>query len=198
MTRLRQVDDEGTWKVLLDPLESLEETKTTIPGEVIEATSFQFRPGHPDHQELRLRPLCVVRHPGLQHEYVVVEYFKACNPAFCEVFGRTVSSFRSSDMRRWKAVPEDQCRPDWTHILVDLECVPHSWIGFFSPHLTEALLPLQEPNTIKKDEWYMKQLRKTKAAYTGWEPEPSNRSLPRTLRGRLFGYLFSVKAWIGM
>jgi len=189
MTRLRQVDDEGTWKILLDPLDPLdplEETKTTVPDAVIEVTSFQFRPGRPDHQELCLRPLCIVQHPDLCYVYVVVEYFIARNPAFCKEFGRTVLGFRDSDRRRWEAIPEDRRRLDWKQILVDLECVPHSWMDFFSPHLTEALLSLQEPDTIEKDEWFMKQQRKINALCSGREPEASNSSSVITLFSTLF------------
>jgi hypothetical protein len=182
MTKLRSVGDEGTWKILLDPLDPPEETKTTVPDYVIEVTSFQFRLGHPDHEKLCLRPLCVARRSDLAHKYVVVEFFQERNSDFCKEFGRLVSVFRSSDRKQWMTIPESNRGSEWMKTLVVLECEPHSWVDFFDPVLAEALLKVHEPNTMKKDELFVEGLRMVAAVYKGREPEPSVPSIWQDLK----------------
>ncbi|KAG9185017.1 hypothetical protein G6011_00008 [Alternaria panax] len=181
LTRLRHVGDKESWIVPLDPID---EPTTRIPDEVLQVTSFQFRQGHSDHNVLSLRPLYVVRHPDLQHEYLVVGYFSARNERLCGIYDHIMSVLRRPYWERWKAIPEEQRPSDWKPTLVDLECVSHSWIDFWNYNALSAfthLSQLQEKDTNaqqvlekseKKDAWFIEQLHEIKRAYSGWELEP--------------------------
>jgi hypothetical protein len=190
LTKLRHVCDEQT---LIVPLPAIKGLDTTVLDDVLEISSFQFRAGHLEHGGLIQRPLYVVRHPDLDHRYVVVEYFLARNKDLCGVFKAIMSVLRGSYVEKYKALPVEQRPSDWRAILVELECEAHSWMKFMDDRLYEALSQLQAEDTNvqrastkreKKDNWLIEQLRQVGKKYTGHEPED-------TPSAGIFGLSFS-------
>ena len=155
MTRLRYVGDEGTLRIPLDPLGPLEDTEIEIPDSVIEVTNFQFRFGHDDPDTLCLRPLCIVQHPDLQHEYVVVMYFEQRNFHLCQAYMRIMLLLFVSHLQKWNGLTRGRSDPETVSGPVELACVSHSWSDSMNPDCRKALSQVQEEGSTKKDLEFM-------------------------------------------
>ncbi|RYN55406.1 hypothetical protein AA0117_g13295 [Alternaria alternata] len=153
MTKLRRVCDQET-KVI--PLDSTNDQNTTFSDKVLEATSFQFRAGHQEHKGLCLRPLSVIRHKDLQHDYVAVEYFYTRNPSMCRAYRSAVQLLYGSGFK--------------------LGNEPHSFTEFqllSDSGTQDADGGLASMATEKKDPKLLKILDEIVEAYPGHEREPT-------------------------
>ncbi|RYN16390.1 hypothetical protein AA0119_g13356 [Alternaria tenuissima] len=158
MTKLRRVCDQET-KVI--PLDSMNDQNTTFSDKVLEATSFQFRAGHQEHEGLCLRPLCVIRHKDLQYEHVAVEYFYTRNVKMCRAYRSAVQLIYGSGFK--------------------LGNEPHSFTSFerlSKPGTQDANGRLASTTTEKKDEEFVKILDEINEAYPGHEREPTLSTSP--------------------
>jgi hypothetical protein len=180
LTRLRYIGDDETWSVSLDPVN---EPETAISNEVLEVSSFQYRQGHKDHMALVLRPLLVLHHPDLQHEYVAVAFFWEHNRDLCKAYDEIKSKLCDSYWKSYKEIPEPQRSRNWTQRTCVLGCRPHSWMEFWTNAAQEAFEELQtrQGDNInahqvvekreKKDEWFIEQVREVNRVCPRYEPE---------------------------
>lgn len=166
ITRLRQVGDKYTWKV---PLDTDRINESSISDRVIQSTSFQFRQGHQEHDELILRPLCTIRHPLLEYSYVVVLFHKNRSEEYCKLIGEIWNEYRLRDRTIWSKFRERKGSPDWLEIYYQLHCNGHTWDGFSNNSRQPALKKL--PGEAWKDDDFVSTIEKLHGLAPTHEPE---------------------------